>query len=286
MKNLSKPSEIKEILARHGFHFSKAMGQNFLIDGSVCPRMAEAAVHDGMPVLEVGPGIGVLTSELAQRSRKVVAVELDTRLLPVLEETLGEFDNISVINADVLKLDLKRLVEEEFGDESFAVCANLPYYITSPVIMSFIESGLNLDALTVMVQKEAAVRLCAKPGERECGAVSVSVSYHAEPEVLFGVSRNSFMPAPNVDSAVIQLKMRKTPPVEVEDESFFFSLARASFSQRRKTAANSISSVLGVKKSMVEEALKAAELEANIRAEKITLEGFARLANELLRLMK
>ncbi len=280
MKKLSSPSEIKEILMRHGFRFSKSMGQNFLIDSSVCPRMAAASGASELPVLEIGPGIGVLTAELAKVSSKVVAVELDGRLLPVLDETLVDFDNIKIINGDILKLDLSELANAEFAGE-FVVCANLPYYITSPVIMSLIESKLPLKALTVMVQKEAAQRIGAAPGERECGAVSVSVHYHTEPEILFFVSRNSFMPAPNVDSAVIRLNMHKTPPFKVENEAFLFKLARSAFSQRRKTAANSISSLMPIPKAEIEEALENAGMAANIRAERITLEGFCRLANEL-----
>ncbi len=280
MKKLSSPSEIKEILTRHGFRFSKSMGQNFLIDSSVCPKMAAASGAEKLPVLEIGPGIGVLTAELAKVSPKVLAVELDDRLLPVLSETLAEFDNVKIINGDILKLNLSELAEREFSG-AFIVCANLPYYITSPVVMGLVESALPIKSITVMVQKEAAVRLCASPGERECGAVSVSVHYHSEPEILFQVSRNSFMPAPNIDSAVIRLNMRAAPPFEVKNEGFLFKLARAAFSQRRKTAANSISSMTQIPKAEIEAALKRLGMAENIRAEKITLEGFCGLANEL-----
>lgn len=282
MSKLSNPSEIKRILESHGFHFSKALGQNFLIDSSVCPKMAQmCGADETTPVLEVGPGIGVLTHELSQVAENVVAVELDKRLLPVLDETLADCKNVEIVNGDIMDIDIKSLTDERFGEKEFCVCANLPYYITSPVIMTLIESKLPIKSVTVMVQREAAKRMCAKPGERECGAVSVSVHYHSEPEILFNVSRNSFMPAPNVDSAVIRLDMRKAPPVEVADEEFFFKVARSAFSQRRKTAANSISAMLKVPKPMVEEALEAAELEKNIRAERITLDGFARLSNSL-----
>ena len=180
-------------------------------------------------MLEVGPGIGVLTYELSQVSKKVVTIELDKRLLPVLDETLADCDNVKVINDDVMKIDLHRVIEEEFNGEEVAVCANLPYYITSPVIMKLLEDRLPITSITVMVQKEAAERLCAQPGTRECGAVSAAVQYYAEPEILFEVSRGSFMPAPNVDSAVIQLRIRKEPPVDVHDEALFFRVIRAAF---------------------------------------------------------
>jgi 16S rRNA (adenine1518-N6/adenine1519-N6)-dimethyltransferase len=282
MSRLWEPSTIREVLERHGFHFSKALGQNFLINGSVCPRMAASCGADkDTCVLEVGPGMGVLTWELSQVARKVVAVELDSRLFPVLDETLADCDNVEVVPGDVLKMDLPKLFAEKFPGEEICVCANLPYYITSPVIMRFLESGLPIRTVTVMVQKEAAKRICAKPGERECGAVSVSVQYHCEPKILFEVSRGSFMPPPNVDSAVIRLDLRKTPPVQVEDEPFFFALSRSAFAQRRKTAANSISAVMKIPKSQVEEGLEAAGAAKNSRAEQLSLEQFAQLANYL-----
>ena len=205
MERLTDRGFIRELLERHGFTFSKSLGQNFLINPSVCPRMAEAAVQgDNVGVLEIGPGIGVLTNELLKRASKVVAVELDKRLLPVLDETLSEYDNLKVINADVMKLDLHRLIEDEFGSMEVAVCANLPYYITSPIIMKLLEDRLPVSSITVMVQKEAAVRLCAEPGSRDSSAITAAVRYYCDPELLFHVSAGSFMPAPKVDSAVIQ----------------------------------------------------------------------------------
>ncbi len=282
MPKLSDPSYIREVLTRHGFRFSKALGQNFLINSSVCPRMAASCGADkNTGVLEVGPGIGVLTWELSQAAKKVVAVELDRRLFPVLEETLSDCSNVTLHAGDILKLDLKKLLQEEFPGEEICVCANLPYYITSPVIMGLLESGLPLRAITVMVQKEAAKRICAPPGSKECGAVSVSVWYRCEPKFLFEVGRGSFLPPPNVDSAVIRLDLRKTPPVPVADEKFFFSLARAAFAQRRKTAANSISASLPLSKPQVEAALAAIGLDKNIRAERLSLEQLASLANWL-----
>lgn len=284
MSKLSEPSKIREILTRHGFHFSKSLGQNFLINGSVCPRMAELCGADGETgVIEVGPGMGVLTWELAQVAEKVVAIELDKRLLPVLEETLADCPNVEVVQGDVLKMDLNALIEEKFGGREVCVCANLPYYITSPVIMGLLESGLPIRAITVMVQKEAAERICAQPGTRACGAVSASVRYRCEPSVLFSVSRGSFMPPPNVDSAVIRLDLRKEPPVSVSDEKRFFALIRAAFAQRRKTAANSVSAVLGIPKPEVERALEEAGVQKNIRAEQLTLEQFAAVSNALNR---
>lgn len=283
MSHLSDPGQIKEVLSRHGFHFSKALGQNFLINGSVCPRMAaECGAGECEGVIEVGPGIGVLTWELSQVAQKVAAIELDQRLFPVLEETLAGCGNVKIVPGDVMKLDLHQLIQEEFGGGPVCVCANLPYYITSPVILRLLEEELPLTAITVMVQKEAAQRLCAPPGSRECGAVSVAVHYRSVPQVLFPVGRGSFMPPPKVDSAVIRLDLRKEPPVQVRDEDWFFKVSRAAFAQRRKTAANSISATLGVSKPQVEEALVSAGAPANVRAERLTLEQLAALANGLM----
>ncbi len=284
MAKLSSPTEIKSILEKHGFHFSKALGQNFLIDDSVCPRMADMCGADEVKgVLEIGPGIGILTKELAMRAAKVTAIELDKRLLPVLEETLAEFSNTNVIHGDILKYNLRDLIDKEFDGGPISVCANLPYYITSPIVMYLLESGLPIHSITVMVQKEAADRICAQPGTRECGAVSASIHYHCNPEILFKVSRGCFMPPPNVDSAVIRLTLLEKPPVTVQNEDFLFKLVRASFSKRRKTAANAISSVLPLSKADVEEALTSFMIAKDIRAEKITLEQFARLADTLYR---
>lgn len=282
MNNLSDISVIKSVLSRHGFTFSKALGQNFIINPGVCPRIAEeGGAGEGVGVLEVGAGIGVLTAELAKRASKVVCVELDTRLLPVLDETLGEFDNVKIINGDILKVDLHRILEDEFGNMPVVVCANLPYYITSPVIMRLLESRLKIDSVTVMVQKEAAVRLCADVGTRDSGAVTVAVNYYAEAQKLFDVSRGSFMPSPNVDSAVIRLDILKNPPIEVSDEKFFFSMVKAAFSQRRKTASNGISAGMGISKPTVIEAIEAADLSPTVRAEALTMEQLGRLCEEL-----
>lgn len=287
MGDLWRPATIKEVLGRHGFRFSKALGQNFLIDPRVCPRMAaESGAAECAGAIEVGPGLGVLTYELAQVAKKVVAIELDQRLFPVLGETLADCPNVELVQGDVLKLDLHALIQEKFGGQEVCVCANLPYYITSPVIMGLLEGGLPLRSITVMVQKEAAERICAQPGQRACGAVSVSVHYHSQPQVLFGVSRGSFLPPPNVDSAVIRLDLRREPPVQVADEGWFFRVSRAAFAQRRKTAANSISASLGLPKAQVEAALGAAGIPGGARAEQLSLEQFAALANALPPLAK
>ena len=282
MDNLSDISVVKELLARHGFHFSKALGQNFLINPMVCPRMAEACGADEQSgVLEIGPGIGVLTRELAQLAKKVAAVELDSRLLPVLKETLADYKNAEVIHGDVMKIDLRELLLQHFAGMPVSVCANLPYYITSPVIMRMLEERLPITALTVMVQKEAADRLCAEPGTRACGAVSIAVRYFAEPEILFKVSRGSFMPAPNVDSAVIKLHIRKEPPVDLQNERLFFRVVKAAFGQRRKTVLNAVSAGLSMPKEQTAQVLARAGVPENSRAEQLTIEQFGSIANEL-----
>lgn len=283
MNNLSDITTIKNVLSRHGFHFTKSLGQNFLIDPSVCPRMAEecGAAEANIGVIEIGPGVGVLTCELAQRADKVVAIELDKKLLPVLSETLAEFDNVQILNADILKIDLKELIQTEFVGMDVLVCANLPYYITSPVIMRLLEEKLPVKSITVMVQKEAAVRLCALPGKRECGAVSVAVRYYAEPEILFDVSRDSFLPAPHVDSAVIQLNIRPKPEFNVGDERKFFSLVKAAFGQRRKTVLNAVSAGLALSKEEVAAALERAQIAPNTRAEQLSMEQFSQFAKSL-----
>lgn len=281
MNNLSDIGVIKEILGKHGFTFSKSLGQNFLINPSVCPKMAElSGAGKGVGVIEIGPGIGVLTNELCKLSDKVIAIELDKRLLPVLDETLAEYDNIKIINSDVLELDLNKLIEEEFNGMEVVVCANLPYYITSPVIMKLLESKLPIKAITVMVQKEAALRICAEVGSRASGAVTVAVNYYAKPQMLFGVSAGSFMPAPKVDSAVMRLDVLKKPPVET-DEQKFFAVVKSAFSQRRKTVANSLSSGLGIEKAMVISLLEGSDIPINARAEKLSMQNFADIANNL-----
>lgn len=282
MENLTNISVVKDILSRHGFTFSKALGQNFIINPSVCPRIAEEGnAKSGFGVIEIGTGIGVLTAELARRADKVVAIEIDDRLLPILEETLAEFDNVKIVNADVMEVDLHKLIAEEFGGMEVAVCANLPYYITSPIIMMLLESRLPISSITVMVQKEAGVRLTAKMGTRDVGAVTAAVRYFSEPKLLFNVSRGSFMPAPNVDSCVIRLDVLNESRDDVKNEKFFFKVVRGAFSQRRKTLANSLSSSMGIEKSVVYDAIKSAGLAETVRPEQLSMEDFISVANTL-----
>lgn len=289
--NLSSPSEIKALLQKNGFNFSKALGQNFLINPSVCPRMAEAAIPGPeYGVIEVGPGIGVLTVELAQRAQKVIAIELDERLYPILDETLADYPNAHVVPGDILEVDLHKLIAEEFTllddagdpvlDESGAprlmplvICANLPYYITSPVIMKLLSEDLPIENLTVMVQKEAADRLCADVGTRAAGAVTVAIRYYAEAEQLFFVSKGSFLPAPKVDSEVIRLTLRKdVAGLSPEYADRFFKMVQAGFSQRRKTIMNSFSAALGMNKADLGELLDSVNVPRTARIEQLTMD--------------
>lgn len=285
MDNLSNIGVIKDVMQRHGFTFSKALGQNFLVNPSVCPRIAEMGnAKAGFGVIEIGTGVGVLTNELAKRADKVVAIEIDERLIPVLEETLAEHDNVKVINADVMKVDLHKLIEDEFDGLEVAVCANLPYYITSPILMMLLEQRLRIRSVTVMVQKEAGTRLCAPVGTRDMGAVTVAVNYFSEPKILFNVSRGSFMPAPNVDSCVVRFDIKENTPEGVTDEAFFFKTVRAAFSQRRKTLVNSVSAGLSADKQTVAKAVENSSLQANVRPEQLTMEEFIRFSEELKKL--
>ncbi|MCL2023901.1 MAG: 16S rRNA (adenine(1518)-N(6)/adenine(1519)-N(6))-dimethyltransferase RsmA [Oscillospiraceae bacterium] len=270
---------IKKILSRQGFEFAKRLGQNFVVDPSICPRMAQLAQIDGENVLEIGPGIGVLTAELARRARKVLAVEIDKKLLPVLKETLGEWENVTICQGDILKIDLSALLSEHFSDspKPLHVCANLPYYITSPIIMRLLESRLPFESLTLLVQKEAAWRICAPMGTRESGAITAAVNYFAKPELLFSVPASSFYPAPKVESAVMRLKIHKTPAVDVADEERFFAVIKAAFGQRRKTILNALGAGLNVTKAQVAAALEQANISPTARAEELSLEDFARL---------
>ncbi len=282
MDRLTDINTVKALLQKHGFRFSKALGQNFLINPSVCPRMAEAcgATADS-GVLEIGPGIGTLTRELCRTAGKVVSIELDERLPALLCETMGDFDNFTLVEGDALKLDLNALIAEHFGDMPVAVCANLPYYITSPLIMHLLESRLPIDSITVMVQKEAAERLCARQGTREVGAVTLAVQYYAEAEKLFDVSRGSFMPAPNVDSSVIRLTLRQDTVVDKALEKRLFSLIRAAFNQRRKTLTNSLMGA-GFSKDAIAAACEACGIAPTARAEQLTLDDYTALAKVMV----
>lgn len=278
--NLCSYNEISSLLKRHGFTFSKALGQNFIINERICPAMAQSLnANENTGVLEIGPGIGVLTKELCSVAGKVVSVELDNRLFPILSETLSDCGNIEIVEGDALKMDLNALIDEKFtGMSDIKVCANLPYYITSPIIMKLIESKLPVSEIVVMVQKEAADRLAAQIGSRESGAFTVAAQYYAEIEKLFDVSRGSFMPQPKVDSAVIKLSVRKEPPVRAENEKRFFEIVRAAFAQRRKTALNSLSSSLNIPKDKVRAALEKIGRNENDRAERFSMDEFAALS--------
>lgn len=277
---LTDLSTIRELCARHDFALSKGFGQNFIINPGICPRIAEAAgIGPGWGALEIGPGIGVLTEQLAKRADKVVSVEVDKRLPPILAETMADYPNFKLVLEDVLKVDLKGLLASEFGDKPVAVCANLPYYITSPILMRLLEERLPIRNITVMVQKEAAQRLCAPPGTRQAGAISYAVAYYATPKLLFTVQPGSFYPAPKVTSAVIRLDIHDTPPIQVPggDEAGFFRLIRAAFSQRRKTAANAVASGLNLPKARVLAALETAGLDPKLRPEQLTLADYCTL---------
>ena len=282
MPELTNISYIKDLCARHGFALSKGFGQNFIVNPSVCPRMVQAAgIDKSFGVLEIGPGIGVLTKEAAKAAAKVVAVEVDTRLPALLEESLADCDNVKIVMGDVLKTDLAALIAEEFAGLRVAVIANLPYYITSPIVMRLLEERLPIEHITVMVQKEAAERIGAAPGTRMAGAISYGVAYYAQPKVLFTVQPGSFFPPPKVTSAIIQLRLRDKPAVDTPDEAGYFKLIRAAFSQRRKTAANSVSAGLGVPKAEVTAALERAGLNPLARPEQLTLEDFCKLQQAL-----
>lgn len=284
MPNLTDLSTIRDLCARYDFALSKGFGQNFIINPGICPRIAEAAeIGPGWGVLEIGPGIGVLTEQLCKRADKVVSVEVDKRLPPLLAETMAGYDNFKLVLQDVLKVDLKALLAEEFGDKPVAVCANLPYYITSPILMRLLEEKLPIRNITVMVQREAAQRLCAAPGTREAGAISYAVAYYAQPKMLFTVQPGSFYPAPSVTSAVIRLDVRQEPSVELPggQESAYFALIRAAFSQRRKTAANAIANGLKLPKAQVLAALQKAGMDKRVRPEQLTLQDYAALLTAL-----
>ena len=273
-----------EVLQKYDFVFQKKFGQNFLIDSHVLDKIVSAAgITKDDFVLEIGPGIGTMTQYLAASARKVFAVEIDKALIPILEDTLKEFDNVQVINQDILKVDIKKLAEEHNDGKPIKVVANLPYYITTPIIMGLFESHVPLDSITIMVQKEVADRMQVGPGTKDYGALSLAVQYYAKPQILLNVPASCFMPRPNVDSAVIQLTRYEKPPVEVADEHLMFRLIRASFNQRRKTMTNSVgnSPELSVSKEQMAAALEKCGLSATVRGEALTLAQFAELANVL-----
>lgn len=279
--NLCDINTIRAVLGRHGFHFSRSLGQNFLTDESVPRRIAEmSGAAEAENVVEVGPGMGCLTAELCRRAKKVVAVELDRALLPVLDEMLAEFDNFEVVQGDVLSLDLAALCREKFGDGRAVACANLPYYITTPAITALLESGA-FEQVTVMVQKEVAQRICAAPGTAAYSAFTIYVQYHAAAEILFDVPADCFVPRPKVDSAVLRLTPLKEPAVKTQDEKLFFALVRAAFNMRRKTLVNALGPVLSssMGKEEITELVLSVGLDARVRGERLSLQDFARLAD-------
>lgn len=278
---------VKELMEKHGIKFQKKFGQNFLVNPEVPYRIAESCgAGENDCVLEIGPGIGTLTQELCEIAKKVVAVEIDSGLIPVLAETLAEYDNVEVINSDIMKTDIKKLFEEKFGKDDVYVCANLPYYITTPILMLLLESRLPFKKMTFMVQKEVADRLCATPMDNDYGAVTAAVNYYGEVRKLFNVSAGNFMPSPKVDSAVIQISLYETPPVKADDEKQFFSLIRAAFEQRRKTLVNALNGKAGISKEQIAQAITNIGLDVNIRGERLGIEEFARLSDEITRLKK
>ena len=284
MANLGIPRNTIEILQKYNFNFQKKFGQNFLIDTNVLNRIIAAAeITKEDCVLEIGPGIGTMTQYLAESAREVVAVEIDRNLIPILEDTLSGYDNVTVINEDILKLDIQKIVEERNGGEPVKVVANLPYYITTPIIMVLFESHVPLKSITIMVQKEVADRMQVGPGTKDYGALSLAVQYYAKPEIVANVPPNCFIPRPNVGSAVIRLTRHETPPIQVQDERKMFSLIRASFNQRRKTLVNGLCNAadLHLSREQVTGALDKMELPSTIRGEALTLEQFAELSDLL-----
>ena len=284
MANLGNPKNTIEIIQKYEFMFQKKFGQNFLIDTHVLEKIISAAgITKNDCVLEIGPGIGTMTQYLAENAGHVVAVEIDRNLIPILKETLADYDNVTVINEDILRVDIKALAEEYNGGKPIKVVANLPYYITTPIIMGLFESGVPIDNITVMVQKEVADRMKEGPGSKDYGALSLAVQYYAEPEIVANVPPNCFIPRPNVGSAVIRLDRYAEPPVQTLDEQFMFSIIRASFNQRRKTLVNGLSNApgLNVSKEKIKEVLARRELSETVRGETLTLEQFAQLADLL-----
>lgn len=284
MADLANPTRTIEVLNKYGFHFQKRFGQNFLIDSHILEKIMEGAeVTEEDCVLEIGPGIGTMTQYLAEHAREVIAVEIDKALIPVLEDTLSAYDNVTVINEDILKVDIAKIVKEHNQGKPVKVVANLPYYITTPIIMGLFESHVPLKSITVMVQKEVAERMQVGPGTKDYGALSLAVQYYACPKVIMTVPASCFMPRPNVDSAVIRLTRHEQPPVQVREEEKMFRIIRAAFNQRRKTLVNSLANagILPVTKEEIVDALTSLELSPSVRGEALTLEQFAGLSDLL-----
>ncbi len=278
---LTSPKIIKQIAADYGFVFKKGLGQNFLTSGKILEEIAEAAEIDDGGVIEIGPGFGVLTNELCKTAKKVVALEIDERLIPILADTMAEYDNLKVINKDCLKIDMRALIEEEFGGETISIAANLPYYITTPIITSLIEAKLPIKNMVVMVQKEVAERIQAKPSTKDYGALSILCQYYTDPEIVTIVPAGLFVPPPKVDSAVLKMRFLDEPRVKVNDESVFFRTVKAAFSQRRKTLLNCLASNFPLGKEKLSEIMESVGIDPRRRGETLSLEEFASLSDAL-----
>lgn len=284
MKNLASPKVIKEILAQSGFTFSKSLGQNFLIDENVLGKIISGAnIDDNTNVIEIGPGFGTLTQRLCRNAKKVVAIEIDKTAIPILQNNLEEFDNVKIINDDVLKCDLKKIIEDEFGGGSVKIAANLPYYITTPIIMHILENKIDAKCLCIMIQKEVAERIAAKAGTKDYGALSVAVNYYAVPRMICSVPPSSFIPMPKVSSSVISLDIRKEPAVSVKNEKGFFKVVKAAFGQRRKTLLNALanSPAIPMGKEEILNILTSCGIDEKRRGETLTLQDFADIANRI-----
>ncbi|SHK51610.1 16S rRNA (adenine(1518)-N(6)/adenine(1519)-N(6))-dimethyltransferase RsmA [Tepidibacter formicigenes] len=281
MEKLSSPKITKEIVQKYGFKFSKSLGQNFLIDSNIIDRIIEGAkISEGDYVIEVGPGIGTLTREISKIAKKVVAVEIDKTLIPILKDTLGDRDNIEVINEDILKIDIKKLVKEKLNGEPIKLVANLPYYITTPIVMKFLEEDVSVSDIVVMVQKEVADRMKANPSTKDYGTLSVAVQYYCDVDIVTKVPRTLFIPQPNVESTVIALRTHESPKYNLKDKSLFFKVVKASFAKRRKTILNALSSYdINLNKEEIKDVLKEAGIDEKRRGETLSIDEFAHLSN-------
>ncbi|MGF7058409.1 16S rRNA (adenine(1518)-N(6)/adenine(1519)-N(6))-dimethyltransferase RsmA [Brassicibacter mesophilus] len=282
-RKLYSPNVTKEVIERHGFRFSKSLGQNFLIDGNIIEKICDGAdINENDGIIEIGPGIGTLTQQLCERAGKVVAIELDKNLLPILDDTLSAYDNVEIVYGDVLKINLDQLIKEKLKGRNIKVVANLPYYITTPIIMKLLEERLDIDKIVVMIQKEVAERMQADPGNKDYGALSVAVQYYSQPEIIVNVPKNVFMPKPNVDSAVIMLDIYDSPMVEVIDKKLFFEVVKAAFGKRRKTLLNALSSgTLNINKEEIQDILHSCDINPQRRGETLSIDEFATLANSI-----
>ncbi len=279
-KRLSSHSATMDLVKKHGFKFTKSLGQNFLIDDNIVDKIVVGAgIGPGDKIIEVGPGIGTLTREMASRAQNLMAVEIDKNLIPILEDTLGDYDNVKIVNEDIIKADIRGLIDENLGGGPVKLVANLPYYITTPIIMRFLEENINVTDIVVMVQKEVAERMNAQPGGKDFGALSVAVQYYCDTEIVAKVPRHLFVPQPNVDSIVIALRVRPERKYKVDDEDLYFKVVKAAFGQRRKTLLNSISSMGNLAKDQVKEALEEAGIDPKRRGETLSLDEFAILSN-------